>query len=67
MNELLINIENFKKQIAYDLNNSKLPAEIMRYVLQDFVNVCNQLAQAQLAQAQQTPTKEDENNGNSND
>lgn len=65
MNELILKIDDFKQQIAYSINNSQLPAEITRWILQDFVNVLNTAAQAQLVAAKQVNDKEDEDNGKS--
>jgi len=65
MNELILKIDDFKQQIAYSINNSQLPAEITRWILQDFVNVLNTAAQAQLVAAKQVNEKEDENDGKS--
>lgn len=64
MNEMILKMEAFKQQIAYSLNNSELPAEIMRYILRDFDAILLQLSQQQLAQAQNPEPKEDDNDGN---
>lgn len=61
--ELILNIEKFKQQLAYSINNSQLPAEVCKYILNDFIVVLNQMAQQQLINA--TKPEEVDNNGKS--
>lgn len=51
MKELILEIEQFKQQIAYSINNSRLPADIQQYILNDFVSALRQQAQVQLYEA----------------
>lgn len=63
MNNIVIEINNFKEKIAKVINETKLPADIMKYVLQDYVNALTSLAMQQLYMAQKE--KEDVQYGNS--
>lgn len=53
MNSIVIELNEFKQKIANIINNTKLPADIMKYVLQDYVNALTSLAMQQLYNAQQ--------------
>lgn len=64
MNELIINIENFKQQLAYSISNSNLPAEVMRMILQEYLQILAQASATQLAQAK--AVKEDNKDESTN-
>ena len=53
MNNIVIELNEFKQKIANIINDTKLPADIMKYVLQDYVNALTSLAMQQLYNAQQ--------------
>lgn len=53
MNSIVIELNEFKQKIANIINDTKLPADIMKYVLQDYVNALTSLAMQQLYNAQQ--------------
>lgn len=52
MNEYILNINKFKEDIANIINKSKLPADVMKYVLQEYVGALSSLAMQQLYNAQ---------------
>lgn len=52
MNNLILEINAFKQQIAYSINCSPLPADIKKYIFQDFVIALGQLASQELAEAE---------------
>lgn len=64
MNELILSIENFKQQLAYSINNAKLPAEVIKMVLSEYLQILAQASATQLAQAK--ATKEEDDNGTAN-
>lgn len=63
MNDIIINIDSFKQQIAYSISNANLPAEVMKMILVEYVQVLAQASTTQLAQAK---SKEEDENGTAN-
>ena len=59
MNELLINIETFKQQLAYSISNSKLPAEIMKMIMEEYLQILVQASNQQLNQAKESMKKDE--------
>lgn len=66
MNELLINIETFKQQLAYSISNSKLPAEIMKMIMSEYLQVLVQASNQQLVQAKESMKKEEKKDESTN-
>ena len=66
MNELLINIETFKQQLTYSISNSKLPAEIMKMIMSEYLQVLVQASNQQLVQAKESMKKEEKKDESTN-
>ena len=52
MNELVLKINSFKEKIAQQINTSELPADVMKYILQEYVAALTSLSMQQLYMAQ---------------
>ena len=52
MNELVLKINSFKEKIAQQINTSELPADVMKYIFQEYVAALTSLATQQLYMAQ---------------
>lgn len=61
MKSITIAIYELKKEIIEEINQSGLPAEVIKYVIVDIANSVSELAQHQLQEELEKETKDAEN------